>query len=330
MRLNIYQYFLTAAEELNFSRAADRLYITQQSLSVQMQKLEQQCGVPLFERKPRLRLTLAGERMVQHCRRLLEAEKQMAADMANISQHTRGKLTVGMTTAREQVFFHEIWTRFHPLHPNISISLVEGSSAALAEQLRNGKLDLYIGVNATKSAGFKRVILAYESLYCLIVPDLLKKYRPHNFELLLAQFRDGVDLRDLADLPFILLSPGNRIRTDLDRLFSYHGITPWVPLESAQHSVVYQFSREGYGVGIISQMYLYQHLKEKKGPNHFAVYPIKNQLTRNTADLIYWDHDSIPKFIADFIKITESVFSHYVGDIQHIVGSMMQHKTETQ
>ena len=323
MGLNVYQYFLTAAEELNFSRAADRLYITQQSLSVQIQKLEKQYGVPLFERKPRLRLTLAGERMVLHCRRLLEIEKQMTADMVSFSQNTRGKLTVGITTAREQVFFHEIWTRFHLLHPNISISLVEGPSAALEEKMQSGKLDLYIGVNAVESPGTNRILLAYESLYCLIVPELLKKYRPNNAELLLVAFRNGVDLRDLADLPFILLAPGNRIRTELDRLFSYHGIIPWIPLESAQHSIIYQFSSEGYGVGIISQMYLYQHLKEKKMPDTFNVYPIKNQLTRNTTDLVHWNNSSTPQFIDDFIKITESVFSHYVGSIQNIIGSII-------
>ena len=66
MGLRGLRYYLVAAEEMNFRRAAEKLYITQQTLSVHIQKLEKQYGVQLFERKPKLMLTPAGA-AARHC-----------------------------------------------------------------------------------------------------------------------------------------------------------------------------------------------------------------------------------------------------------------------
>lgn len=319
MSLNSYQYFLVTAEELSITRAAERLYISQQSLSAQIQKLEKQYGVKLFERKPSLRLTLAGERMVPYCQRMVETEKQLITDMADLSLNAKGKLTVGITYSRGQIFFPEIWAKFHKQYPNISVSLVENVTANLEELLQNGKIDLYIGINTPENPNLVRVPLALESLYCLINHELLKTYRPEHYEQLILQFQKGVDLRELADFPFVLLSKNNRLRAELDRLFASRGMIPWVPLESTQHSLIYQFSSEGHGVGIILQMYLYQKLKNLDERPAFHIFPVKNQIGTTSTELVYRNDGFHSQYMQGFIHTTQQVFKHYSDTIQAII-----------
>ena len=75
MNFSHLEYFLTVAQELNITRAAERLYISQQALSQHISKLEGQYGVPLFVRKPQLDLSYAGKTLLPHAERLLHEEK---------------------------------------------------------------------------------------------------------------------------------------------------------------------------------------------------------------------------------------------------------------
>jgi len=106
-------YFLTAAEELNISRAAEKLYISQQTLSGHIQRLEEHYGVELFRRKPTLRLTPAGEAMLFYARQMLGAEHRMTAQFADIVSQCRGHLRLGMSRQRTQALFCGIWARFY-------------------------------------------------------------------------------------------------------------------------------------------------------------------------------------------------------------------------
>ena len=98
------QYFLTVAEEMNFSRAAQRLFISQQSLSGHIQRLEKYFGVQLFERRPVLKLTAAGEQMRLYAEYILRAEQQMTSRLADLSRENTGKLSFGCSRSRAEQF----------------------------------------------------------------------------------------------------------------------------------------------------------------------------------------------------------------------------------
>ena len=91
------QYFLAAAEEKNFTHAARRLYISQQSLSGHVAKLEEELGVPLFERGPELKLTYAGERLALIARQICSLEQEILREAGEISEHRRGRLRLGVS-----------------------------------------------------------------------------------------------------------------------------------------------------------------------------------------------------------------------------------------
>ena len=90
MNLKTCQYFVALAEEMNFTKASESLHITQQSLSGSIKRLEEEYGVELFQRKPYLELTPAGETMLFYSKQMLRNESQMMASLADLSAECSG------------------------------------------------------------------------------------------------------------------------------------------------------------------------------------------------------------------------------------------------
>src|SRR5699024_7005166 len=91
------RYFLTVAEELNITRAAERLYISQQSLSNHIGNMERELGVKLFVRSPKLSLTYAGELLVGTATQILELQSQYMSKVGDINRQYMGVLRVGVS-----------------------------------------------------------------------------------------------------------------------------------------------------------------------------------------------------------------------------------------
>ena len=91
------EYFLAAAEELNFTRAAKRLFISQQSLSNHISNMERELNVKLFTRSPKLSLTYAGDQLVQTATQILDLHTQFLTKVGDINRHYLGVLRVGIS-----------------------------------------------------------------------------------------------------------------------------------------------------------------------------------------------------------------------------------------
>ena len=107
------EYFLVAAEELNFTKAAKRLYISQQSLSNHISNLEKELDIALFHRTTPLTLTYAGQVLEKRAREILELREETYHEIADIKDFSKGKLIIGMSHTRGRKILPEIL----PLHP---------------------------------------------------------------------------------------------------------------------------------------------------------------------------------------------------------------------
>lgn len=289
MNLRALRYFVTVANEMNFTEASQKLHITQQSLSGVIKRMEEEYGVAFFQRKPVLKLTPAGEIMVFHAKKLLRDEEDMIADFSDLSANCMGHISIGMSRQRSGVFFQGIWGRFHPLYKNISVHLHEKMTSALLEELRRGDLDMLIGVNVLQSQNLTLVPLATEQIQCLMSEQLLQEYFPDTWQSQIAQWlTEGVDFMELVRLPFLMLSAGNQMRNPIDQIFEQAGIRPKILLESADHNNIYQLGCAGSGVALFSPMILYtsgqQRLEIPAGCHLFA---LRNHLPQYQLSLVY-------------------------------------------
>lgn len=306
-----FEYFLVVAEELNFTKAAARLYISQQSLSAHIQRLEDQYKVTLFQRKPFLKLTPAGEAMVFYAKQMLRAEGSMVSQFADINKKCRGHLNIGMSRQRVQIFFENIWDRYHSENDNIVISISEKNTDTLLEQLRNGQIDLCVGINVTPTKDISVDTLFTEHLCCSISTSLLKRLRPNTWNKDKITFlKSGVDLLTITDLPFLMLSSQNRIRTIIDRIFRDNAVYPDTILETNTHELLIKLSNSG--VGIISPMYLYEYWQFLPVSQEIPpIYPISSSLTHNTLDIVTRANEPLPSYVKNMKSVIIEEFLNY-------------------
>lgn len=312
---------MCAAEEKNFTRAAERLYMSQQTLSNHIRRLEDSLGVLLFERRPHLKLTLAGERMILHAKNIQNAKQNLEMDFADLSANQRNKLTVGITRTRAVAFMPFIMARYCPHYPNISISLLDTLSYKMQKHLIDGVIDLYIGIDASTSQLMETHPLDKERQYCLLNKLLLAQYFPGNWHNILIGCHGEVDLPTLlalAKMPFIMLSPGNRMRIALDFLLHQHGIIPNCVFETLDQYLTMKLASSGYGVGFVSQAFFYAFHEQIKACPDLLAMPVLIDSMDMTVNLVTLPNVSRPRYFQDFIETAKSFFRDYTDEVAAI------------
>lgn len=136
------RYFVAVAEDLSFSRAAERLGMAQPPLSQQIQRLETLVGHPLFERRPRVRLTPAGEAFLLAARRALAQVEQGVEATHRAARGEIGTVTVGFAASMILGLVPEVVRAFRKRFPGVDLQLRELSSAAQVQALRDGQIDV--------------------------------------------------------------------------------------------------------------------------------------------------------------------------------------------
>ena len=125
MELRLLHYFVTLAEELHFSRAAQRLSISQPPLSVAIKQLEQQLQAQLFERSSKgVRLTAAGEHLLDKARQLLALSQQAAQETRDVAQGTRGHLRLGFVGSSLYRGLPQALEQFQHDHPLVRVDML--------------------------------------------------------------------------------------------------------------------------------------------------------------------------------------------------------------
>jgi DNA-binding transcriptional LysR family regulator len=135
MELRHLEYFVAVAEEHSFTRAAERVHISQSGVSAQIRQLEREVGAQLFDRSARTAtLTVAGKAALEHARAALAATDALTQAVGEVTDLIRGRLTVGMVIGCTLTPLFDALAAFHQAHPGVEISLLEvtrtGSSTA--------------------------------------------------------------------------------------------------------------------------------------------------------------------------------------------------------
>lgn len=187
MDLRHLRYFVAVADEQNFTRAAEKLHISQPPLSRQIQDLEEELGLPLFERGSRpLKLTEGGRFFYGHATRLLEQAAQAIRTTKRIAQVQR-RLVIGFVPSTIYGALPRLVRLFRAAQPQTELALVEMSSVEQIEALKNGRIDVGFGRVRLDDPSVKREILREEPLVAAI---------PMEHEL--ARERGALSLTEIA------------------------------------------------------------------------------------------------------------------------------------
>lgn len=259
------EYFLVAAEELNFTKAAKRLFISQQSLSNHISNMEKEFDVVLFNRTTPLTLTYAGRALKSKARRILELKDETYRELADIKDFSVGQLTIGLSHTRGRIILPEILPLYQERFPNIELRLAEGNSSKLAGDLLHGDVDLIFDMLPFRVENVESVPICEEELL-LAVPDaVLERAFPGRLEEIKAQLQNHTDLSLLSECPFLLINEGNRVRTIADEMFEEAQFSPNIVLETENIETVLALAAKGMGITFYPRMFIstHQNIRQK-------------------------------------------------------------------
>ncbi|WP_328319642.1 LysR family transcriptional regulator [Streptomyces sp. NBC_00388] len=243
MDLRQLEYFVAVAEERNFTRAAERVHISQSGVSAQIRQLERELGTELFDRSARTAtLTAEGRAALDHARAALSAADAVGRAVSDVSGVVRGRLSVGMVIGCTVSPLFDALAAFHGAHPGVEISLQEDNSARLVDGVRAGALDLaLIGTASPAPGGLESLTLISERLVVAVPPDhaLAKRRR--------------IALSDVARHPVVCMPVGTGLRTVFDRACGEQRVQPVIALQASAADAIADLAARGLGVAVLSE-----------------------------------------------------------------------------
>lgn len=225
----------------SFTRAAEELFLTQPTVSMQVKKLADSLGLPLFEHVGRnVRPTEAGMELYQSCRKVFETLANLEMKVADLKGIRRGRLRLGVITTAKY-FVPEVLGEFCKEFPGIEIALKVSNRDRIIERINASEDDLYImGQVPTEHFNVEAFPFA---------PNPLVMIAPRDHPLV---GKKNIPLSRIADEPFILREPGSGIRDTTLNVFDEIGKRPKVRMELGSNEAIKHAIVGGLGLSVLS------------------------------------------------------------------------------
>lgn len=247
MNLKQLEYFVSVAENLNFTRAAKKCFISQTAMTLQIKALEETVGVPLFIRdKHHVELTPAGKVYLNEAREILERTEEAAKLARTAAEGFSGTLSVGFIRGYEQSRFSETIRSFHETYPNISLNLVRDNMSALFAALEDGVCDVAFNLSP--------YVQSYPQLqhrFLKSYPIMAVLYPGHP----LAK-RESIGYRDLEKEDFIIMQPEGRADEEAEEVvlcFTRGGFVPRIVNREREVQTLLFMVSAAMGVAILPE-----------------------------------------------------------------------------
>jgi LysR family transcriptional regulator, low CO2-responsive transcriptional regulator len=233
--------FEVVARHCSYTRAAEELFLTQPTVSMQMKQLTQAVGLPLFEQiGKRLYLTDAGQKLYNTCQDLFERLSQLEMDVADMKGMKQGKLKLSTVTTTKY-FLPRILGPFCDRYPGIDVSLKFTNHEGILQHLQENTSDLYILSQVPENL----------DLACHpVIENPLIVLAPYNHPLTREK---NIPIARIAEEPFIMRESGSGTRYLVQNLFDKHNLELKVRLELSSNEAIKQAIVGGLGLSILSR-----------------------------------------------------------------------------
>lgn len=263
------------AEEGSISAAARKLFVSQQSLSEQLKKMEDEVGTPLFYREKPLTLTPAGKIFYNGCKELIAVYSSTLNDIKEVTALRRSHITIAIPTCYTPGYIEDFIIEFQMNHPEIELDIVKRQHSDIAHNM-NG-VDLYISVQPLSKELDNHIILDSDPYYVVFHEDLAHRIYADKWDLIEEQLIIQKELKIVEKLPFIALKGRyNQISEDLRLILNENLINPTFSMSSENMDIINNACINGIGAIIIPKSYLNYHLYENKNydTDNLLSYPL--------------------------------------------------------
>lgn len=304
---NHMEYIYTVYQEGSFTRAAEKLYISQPALSLTIKKVENEIGYPIFERSGKnVSPTPLGARCIKFIEDIIRLKTRLSVEIDDILKLKNGKISIGSTEFVVQRILPDILKNFKAKYPEIEISVVADGSGELEMKLENDEVDIIIDNATVFIDGYKYIPLLDEQIL-LAVPRELSLNDEHKSRQLSAErIKAGdfsidpslkIDLEIFRTQRFIFLSRGSKLRQLASQIFDEAKIIPNLSMEFNRISTAISYAEAGFGLCFITDTTLkYGSMSDK-----LCYYAVNTDFSDMTLYIIHKKNRHLSNTAREFI-----------------------------
>lgn len=253
MDLHLLENIVCIADERSITRAAEKRFVTQSALYQQLQKLEDELGVPLFIRtRSNWQPTEAGNAYLAAARQMLLLKKDTYARIADCAEKNSRHMTVGLIPERGVEMFTAIYPDFHHAFPHIQVEPVECHVTVMQRMISTGQLDLGLATLTEEQQD--------ENVYHMMAEEEILLAVPAGYPLAEGGSRDyrqapETDLSRFAEQPFVRIYQRSTLFSLTNPLFEQAGFVPHVLFSTASNISKYRIVSLGMGCALLPAIY---------------------------------------------------------------------------
>jgi len=308
------RYVYEVYVERSFTKAAQKLYIAQPSLSAMVKKAEQSLGAAIFDRSTSpLELTEEGKAFIEYIQQTLQNEDALNDKLADIRNISTGRLRIGGSNYVLSSIMPQIIKKILPQHPKLRFDLVEEHSFALKNLLENGELDLVIDSFDTQGNPFschklfdERILLAVPASDPINIP--LSQYQVTAHHIAQKNYDDILLPHKLAAQllrqPFVLLKAENNMYQQAMNTFRSYDILPTVSLSLDQLVTSLQYTEAGLGCSFVTDT-LFRYGNRT---HNVCLYALNSQRGYRDMSIVHKRNRYLSKAAQMFIQVAQDHF----------------------
>lgn len=272
-------YFTELAKDLHMTRTAERLFISQQTLSNHIQRLESYYGTPLFERKPSLRLTCAGEFVLSFAQMVVRENNNLKEVLFDVANQDRGVLKFAASPSRADILVKNTLPAFSQKYPQVQLRVTSAVSAEAERMVLAGDVDLAVVLAGSPDSRLTATSLMREPTYLCVEENLLRQYYGDETDALKQHAaRYGAHVQDFARLPFAMMQ--HRMGKMLHGVFDRHDILPNIQIAATHTSTYVPLCQSGAAACFIQLMMLASLGSLGESINIFPLYDDEKPVTQ--------------------------------------------------
>jgi len=284
--------FRAVAEEGSFTRAAERLHVSQSAISRQVKLLEDELGGMLLHRGARrVALTHPGELLLKMANRVSRDIQEVVSQISETHALTRGTLTLagGMTVC--MYILPRLLKKYRSLHKKVDLRVVSSSAESLLRMLRSHEVDLALMTLPIVAKDLEVVPVLREEMVVVTAPG----HPLHR--------RRAVEPKDLGRFPMILYEAGSNTRKVQDQLLLEEQVAVEVAMETENVEIIKSMVANGLGITLIP----YAAIAKDVRHGRFAYARIRGRRLYRETGWIYLRSDHVPRTITEMLRVFDQM-----------------------
>lgn len=306
-------YVYAVYKEKSFTRAAEKLFISQPSLSAAVKTVEKEVGAPLFDRTgANITLTEVGKEYILAAEKIISVREDFCRKLSDIFALETGKLTVGGTNYLSSYVLPKIVNKFTALHPKIEVTLAEAKSVSLSEMLQREEIDVVIDSFDETVNEYAGTPLASERILLCVPAESAVNAGLEAFRIFPDDIYEGkirldevptVPMNRFQDESFVLLKSGNDMYNRATRIFERANIAPKVAFSVDQMNIAYALADSGMGLCFMTDTFF----KYGKTRGNVVLYNVGKEAGSRTLYIAYKKNKYLSRALTEFINVAKQV-----------------------